>query len=152
MFSVNRHSGAVNAGAPLWLRGEMPVPTNGGIESSLVACFAALVPTPLRQPTPGDSTMKFLLAATVAATILTAPTARAETLDLSLISCKAFIEMKPDQTAVILAWLHGYYREEHDPPIIEVDKFKQDLTKFGSYCAANQSSSIITAADKVFAK
>ena len=96
--------------------------------------------------------MKFMLAASVAATIFTTQAARAEKLDLSLISCKAFFELKSDQNAIILAWLHGYYREEHDPPIIDIDAFKSDLEKFAKYCATNPSVSIITAADKMLAK
>jgi len=97
--------------------------------------------------------MKFMLAGIVAATILTAQTARAETLDLSLLSCKVFFEgLKPDQTAIILAWLHGYYRDEHDPPVIDTDEFKKDLTKFATFCATNPSVSIITAADKMLGR
>ncbi len=101
--------------------------------------------------------MKLVLAATVAAnvvaaTLLAAPAARADTLDLSLISCKAFMDLKPDQTAIILAWLHGYYREEHDPPIIDTEQFKKDLGKFAGYCVSNPGASIITAADKMLAK
>ena len=93
------------------------------------------------------------LATIVAATVLAASPARAEKLDLSLLSCKAFFEqLKPEQTAVIISWLHGYYRDEKDPPVIDVDGFKSDLSKFASYCQANPSVSIITAADKVMGK
>ena len=66
---------------------------------------------------------------------------------------RAFFEqLKPEQTAVIISWLHGYYRDEKDPPVIDIDGFKSDLAQFGTYCAANPSVSIITAADKVMGK
>ena len=36
---------------------------------------------------------------------------------MSLITCKQFFDgQKPDATAVILGWLHGYYRDDKDPP------------------------------------
>jgi acid stress chaperone HdeB len=97
--------------------------------------------------------MKASTVACVAAMLMTGLPVHAEKLDLSLISCKQFFEaLKPDQTAVILSWLHGYYREEKDPPVIDTDEFKADLTKFATYCATNPSISIITAADKMLGK
>ena len=97
--------------------------------------------------------MKMMVSACIAATLMAAMPAQADKLDLSLISCKAFFEaQKPDTTAVIISWLHGYYRDEQDPPVIDTDDFKKDLTKFASYCAVNPDSSIITAADKVLGK
>ncbi len=97
--------------------------------------------------------MKAIMAASVAALMLASVPARADKLDLSVITCKQFFEgLKPDAVAVILAWMHGYYREEHDPPIIDTDKFKTDLEKFGAYCGKNPTIGIITAADEVLGK
>jgi acid stress chaperone HdeB len=97
--------------------------------------------------------MKFMMTACVAAMVFAVPPAGAEKLDLSLITCKQFFDgQKPDATAVILGWLHGYYRDEKDPPVIDTDDFKTDLTKFAQYCIGNPSVSIITAADKVLGK
>ena len=97
--------------------------------------------------------MKFMMTACVAAMVLATQPIQAEKLDLSLITCKQFFDgQKPDATAIILGWLHGYYRDEKDPPVIDTDDFKSDLTKFAQYCATNPSVSIITAADKVLGK
>jgi hypothetical protein len=51
-----------------------------------------------------------------------------------------------------MAWLHGCYRDEKDPPVIDTDEFKNDLIKFATYCATNPTIGIITAADKVLGK
>jgi acid stress chaperone HdeB len=97
--------------------------------------------------------MKLMTTACVAVLVLAMAPARAEKLDLSLVTCKQFFEgQKPDATAVILGWLHGYYRDEKDPPVIDLDEFKSDLTKFAGFCAGNPTLSIITAADKMFGK
>jgi len=102
---------------------------------------------------PGEIDMRLMVTASLAAMVLAAQPALADKLDLSLISCKQFFEnQKPDATAVILGWLHGYYREEKDPPVIDTDGFKNDLEKFGKYCGANPAVSIITAADQVLGK
>ena len=93
------------------------------------------------------------MAAMLGAVIALAQPARAEVLDLSTITCKQFFEgMKKDEATIILSWLHGYYREEKDPPIIDTDKFANDMAKFGAYCAINPTVGIITAADQVLSK
>jgi acid stress chaperone HdeB len=70
-------------------------------------------------------------------------------LDLSTITCKQFFEgMKKEESSIILAWLHGYYRDEKDPPVIDTNDFMKDMAKLGAYCGANPSIGLITAADK----
>jgi acid stress chaperone HdeB len=97
--------------------------------------------------------MKMMMTACAAAIVLAVVPARAEKVDLSVVTCKQFFEnSKPDSVGVIMAWLHGYYRDEKDPPVIDVDEFKSDLSKFAGYCAGNPTMSIITAADKMFGK
>jgi acid stress chaperone HdeB len=97
--------------------------------------------------------MKLMISASLAAMMLAAQPALADKLDLSLLSCKQFFEgLKPDATSVIISWLHGYYRDEKDPPVIDTDGFKNDLEKFAKYCATNPAVSIITAADQVLGK
>jgi acid stress chaperone HdeB len=100
--------------------------------------------------------MKFMFAGAIAGLAMAAGVAqpaKAEVLDLSTITCKQFFEgMKADEQTVIISWLHGYYRDEKDPPVIDTAKFKTDLTKFGAYCAINPTLGIITAADQVMGK
>ena len=97
--------------------------------------------------------MKRMISASVAVVVLAAVPAVAEKLDLQTITCKQFFEgTKSDTMGVILSWLHGYYRDDKDPPIIDMDAFKSDLEKFGAFCAINPTLSIITAADKVLGK
>ena len=50
------------------------------------------------------------------------------------------------------AWMHGYYRDEDDPPTIDFDKMKSDFGKLGAYCATRPTVGIITAADELFEK
>jgi acid stress chaperone HdeB len=97
--------------------------------------------------------MKLPIAMCFAAAVLAGQTAKADVLDLSTITCKQFFEnIKGEQLSIILAWLHGYYRDEHDPPVIDTDDFKKDMTKLAAYCGANPSIGLITAADKTLGK
>jgi acid stress chaperone HdeB len=109
---------------------------------------AALIP-----PSSWSDLMKLWTAVCVAATIFAGQTAKAEVLDLSTITCKQFFEtLKQDEASIILSWLHGYYRDEKDPPVIDTDDFKKDMAKLGAFCGANPSLGLITAADKTLGK
>jgi acid stress chaperone HdeB len=105
------------------------------------------------QPLPKGKAMKFIPALCVAAALLVGPPAQAVTLDLSTITCKNFFEnIKGEQLAIIMSWLHGYYRDEKDPPVINTDDFTKDMTKLAGYCGSNPDIGLITAADKTLGK
>ena len=88
----------------------------------------------------------------LAATLLAAPAAMAESLDLSTIKCQEFLSSGKDNIAIIITWLDGYYKEQNDPPILDFTKFGKDSEKLAKYCAENPSIGLITAADKTLGK
>ena len=47
-------------------------------------------------------------------------------------------------------WLDGYYKDQDDPPVIEMDKFVDNAKKLGEYCSDHPDIGLITAADKLF--
>ena len=93
--------------------------------------------------------MKFILSAIVVATLALTTPASAQKLDLSTVTCKQFLESGKENIAFVLMWLHGYWTDEDDPPIVDFDRMKTDAEKLGAYCAANPTSGLITAAEQV---
>jgi acid stress chaperone HdeB len=85
----------------------------------------------------------------VTACLLSSAPAHAVVLDLSTMSCKQFIESGPDEIKMVLTWMDGWYKGDSDDAIIDTDIFVENAKKFGSYCAANPTVSIVTAAEKV---
>jgi len=65
--------------------------------------------------------MRTFVALWVGCGLLSGFAARAETIDLSTTTCKQFLEGHKNEIGIILAWLDGYYREEDDPPIFDMD-------------------------------
>jgi acid stress chaperone HdeB len=96
--------------------------------------------------------MNVIRSAILFSVLLAAAPASAVVIDLSTMKCEEFLKSSKDDIGVILTWLHGYYRDEKDPPIIDTDKFVADSKKLADYCAANPTNGLITAADKVFGK
>jgi acid stress chaperone HdeB len=97
-----------------------------------------------------EKTMKttgaILLAAALA---LTAAPAHAVVLDLSTMTCKQFIEGSQDEIKMVLTWMDGWYKGDSDEAIIDTDVFVENAKKFGTYCAANPTISIVNAAEKI---
>jgi len=86
----------------------------------------------------------------VAASLLLSPVAaRAETLDLATMSCKQFIDSGPDEIKMVLIWLDGWYKGDSDDALIDTEVFVSNAKKFGGYCGANPTVSIVTAAEKI---
>jgi acid stress chaperone HdeB len=92
------------------------------------------------------STGAILLAA---ALVLPSVPAHAVVLDLSTMTCKQFIEGSPDEIKMVLTWMDGWYKGDSDEAIIDTDVFVANAKKFGTFCAANPSISIVNAAEKI---
>jgi acid stress chaperone HdeB len=73
-------------------------------------------------------------------------------LDLSMMTCREFLDTDKDEIRIILAWLDGYYKDEHDPAILDTDTLVANFKKLNDYCAANPTVGLITATDKLFGK
>ena len=75
--------------------------------------------------------------------------AHAVVLDLSTMSCKQFLESGDDGIKMVLTWMDGWYKGDSDDAIIDTDVFVENAKKFGTYCRANPTISIVNAAEKI---
>jgi acid stress chaperone HdeB len=89
---------------------------------------------------------------TLVVAVLVAASAHAQVVDLSTIKCKDFIELPKDTANAITTWLEGYFTDEEDPAVVDLDKLKGKTEKLGAFCAGNPKMSLMTAAENVMAK
>ena len=87
-----------------------------------------------------------------AALVLPSVSANAVVLDLSTMTCKQFIEGGDDEIKMVLTWMDGWYKGDEDEAIIDTDVFVDNAKKFGTFCAANPTISIVNAAEKILGK
>jgi acid stress chaperone HdeB len=80
------------------------------------------------------------------------PASHAVVIDLSMMTCQEFLASNKDEIRIIWAWLDGYYKDEHDPLIIDTNTLGDNLKKLDEYCAANPTIGLITATNKLFGK
>jgi acid stress chaperone HdeB len=93
-----------------------------------------------------------LVAAVLAAAAMVAGAANAQVVDLSTIKCREFIELPKETATAITMWLDGYFTDEEDPAVVDLDKMRGKAEKLGAFCAANPKMSLMTAAENVMAK
>ena len=97
--------------------------------------------------------MRIIAAVMFAATLALSPApANAVVLDLSTLTCKQFIDGGPDEIAMVLTWLDGWYKGDSDEAIIDTDVFVANAKKFGEYCGKNPTISIVNAAEAILGK
>ena len=73
-------------------------------------------------------------------------------IDSTALPCEKFLSFDKNTVNILLAWVDGYYREDDDPPIIDLDKYLTNAKKLGDYCRANPDTGLISATDKLFEK
>jgi acid stress chaperone HdeB len=94
--------------------------------------------------------MKLIAGFLAAGMIACCNPALADDIDLSTWTCKQFLSADDETIKLVLTWLDGYYKDQDDPPVIEVDKFVESSKRLGEYCGNHPDQGLITAADKVF--
>jgi hypothetical protein len=88
----------------------------------------------------------------VAALLLAANAADAQSVDLSKIKCKEFTELPKETAYAITVWLDGYFTDEEDPAVVDFDRLKAMAEKIGAFCSQNPKMGLITAAESVMVK
>jgi acid stress chaperone HdeB len=67
-------------------------------------------------------------------------------------SCRQFIDSGPDAIKMVLTWMDGWYKGDSDEAIIDTEVFVANAKKFGTYCAAHPTISIVNAAEEILGK
>jgi acid stress chaperone HdeB len=96
--------------------------------------------------------MKSISVLFAAAFALLCVPAHATKIDLSTMTCKQFLDSGDDTIKLVLTWMDGWYKGDEDTAIIDTNVFVENAKKFGAYCGANPTISIVNAAEEVLGK
>jgi hypothetical protein len=88
----------------------------------------------------------------VAALLCVAGAAEAQKIELSKLKCREFIDLPKDTVASITLWLDGYYTDQEDPAVLDLEKMKLKAEKLVAYCAQNPKLRVMSAAEDVVVK
>jgi hypothetical protein len=90
---------------------------------------------------------------TVSAALMAAPApAHAQVVNLSNLSCKEFVGLKPDAITMLWAWLYGYYADQDADPVIDFSKLTAKGQALAEACQKSPDKDIITIAQDIYEK
>ena len=95
--------------------------------------------------------MRQLKCAFIAAALVAASSAAAQTVDVSTITCKDFSAHKKDEMLAIMMWLSGYYTKDDDPTVVDFAKVKAKTDKVADYCTTHPAVGLVPAAEPILA-
>ena len=81
----------------------------------------------------------------LALTLLSQTPASAETIDISTLKCSDLAAMKPDEGAMILAWIDGYLGGQADDTRLDLDRFNANAEAAAKTCEEEPDTGILTA-------
>jgi HdeA/HdeB family len=77
---------------------------------------------------------------------------QAQKIDLANLTCKQFTTLPKDTMWTVTAWLDGYYTDDEDPTLVEIEKLKAKAEQLLSFCTDNPKASLLAVAQDVLAK
>jgi hypothetical protein len=95
---------------------------------------------------------RLLAALAVSATLLAAPAAQAQVVNMSNLSCKEFLTLKPDAITMLWAWLYGYYADQDADPVVDFNKLTAKGQALAQACQGAPDKDIITIAEDIYEK
>jgi hypothetical protein len=90
--------------------------------------------------------------ALAAALFAVAPAAQAQVVNLSKMTCKEFVGLKPDAITMLWAWLYGYYADDNADPVIDFDKLTAKGVALAEACKKTPDKDIISVAETIYEK
>jgi hypothetical protein len=89
--------------------------------------------------------MKAILAAAILVMVgLSSASAMAETIDISTLKCSDIASMKPEEAAMILAWIDGYLGGQADDTRLDIDRFNDNADAAAKACGDEPDTGILT--------
>jgi HdeA/HdeB family len=102
-----------------------------------------------QKQTKDDHKMKLLTTLALIALMTTAAWGAEQKIDLSAMTCGDFMKSDQAKSTLILAWFLGFYGEEEDPQVIDLDKLEHARTQFTAFCQQQPSFRMTVAAEGI---
>jgi len=96
--------------------------------------------------------MRVAFAVLIALLVLSPDPATAQTVDLSALKCKVFLDSGREAIGYLMMWLDGYFTGEDDPAVVDFDRIKHNSEKLEEYCVSHPTHGLLTAAEEVMSR
>ncbi|MGV3635054.1 MAG: HdeA/HdeB family chaperone [Pseudorhodoplanes sp.] len=87
-----------------------------------------------------------LIASAIAISALAATPAKAQVvLDMTMLTCKQYLEADKDRQDLIAAWMSGYYNAARNNPVFNASLFQQNRNRVSAYCKKHRPETLMSA-------
>jgi len=93
--------------------------------------------------------MRSVTALSIAAMILTMPSARAQTANVADLTCDDLVHASANELIIVGSWLSGYYSAKHNSTIIDAKRLEGNTQKVLEFCKANPNVKAMHAIEQV---
>jgi acid stress chaperone HdeB len=88
---------------------------------------------------------KVILAAALLGAVSVTPVSAQVILDMSLITCKQFLESPPDRKDLIASWMSGYFSASKNLYLIDFRYVERNEKVVGNYCRKHKAETLMSA-------
>ncbi len=89
---------------------------------------------------------KSLILATVVAAAIASGEARAQTvLDMTMITCKQYLEQPAERQELLASWMSGYFNAARNNAVLDTGRFERNRKIVTAYCRKHGAESLMSA-------
>jgi acid stress chaperone HdeB len=66
-------------------------------------------------------------------------------LDMSLLTCKDYLESNPERQELVAAWMSGYFNAARNQPTVDLKRFATNKKRVANYCKRRKDDNLMSA-------
>jgi acid stress chaperone HdeB len=87
-----------------------------------------------------------LIAAALIAAAFAGSEARAQAvMDMTMITCKQYLEAPVDRQDIIASWMSGYFNAARNNAVLDTARFEKNKASVTAYCKRNRAETLMSA-------
>ena len=98
------------------------------------------------------NTARAFVASLAVSAMLFAVPAQAQVVNMTKLSCKEFIALKPEAITMLWSWLYGYYADQDADPVVDFSKLTAKGQALAEACKKTPEKDIISIAETIYEK
>jgi acid stress chaperone HdeB len=96
--------------------------------------------------TPRQQTLTAITIASAIFAVTSAAPARAQIIvDMSLITCKQYLESDAERQELVAAWMSGFFNASRNQPRVDFARFALNKNRVGKYCKGHKPETLMSA-------
>lgn len=88
---------------------------------------------------------KFIASAIVASAVIATEAKAQVVLDMTMLTCKQYLEADKTRQDLIAAWMSGYFNAARGNPVFNATLFQQNRNRVAAYCKKHRPETMMSA-------